>query len=240
MITTSPTKRVQTVAHVDKLLGRSSKSSILEVILLLLLFYLATLHSKWNLKLPDQGLNPHPLHWKHGTTGPPGKPRRNIEWGYRSRWPSSPNKVKLQGICWDIPLPHFELLIIVYIVQQLFYTVQQLLCFVEFTLFSINCHSLQLVVAIQPINFYLFNCYIHCLTWMLIIYFLTCVMRQVFFNVRLSFFSCQRYYAIKNDLVWIVIFISLTMHNIFLSTIFFLEKNKPSRLSHWKVINIVF
>ena len=75
---------------------------------------------------------------------------------------------------------------------------------------------------------------------MLVIYFLMCVMRQVFLNVRLGFFSCQRYSAIKNVLVWIVIFISLTMHNIFLSTIFFLEKNEPSRLSHWKVINIVF
>ena len=29
----------------------------------------------WDLKLPDQGFNPSPLHWKHRvlTAGPPGK-----------------------------------------------------------------------------------------------------------------------------------------------------------------------
>ena len=36
---------------------------------------MATPHGLWDLELPDQGSNPHPLNWKHEvlTTGPPGQ-----------------------------------------------------------------------------------------------------------------------------------------------------------------------
>lgn len=124
----------------------------------------------------------------------------------------------------DILLPGFELLFVVHILQQV-------LCFKTFTLVSMDCHSLQPGWNIQPINFYLFNCYVHCLPWILTIYFLTCIIKHVFFlYVRLGFFSCRRYYAIKNDLVWIAIFIYLTTHNIFSSTV--LSQRKISSVGY--------
>lgn len=124
----------------------------------------------------------------------------------------------------DVFLPEFELLFVVHVIQQV-------LCFRTFTLFSIDCHSLQQGWNIQPINFYLFNCYVHCLTWILTIYFLMCIIKHVFsLYVHLGFFLCRRYYAIKNDLVWITIFVSLTTHNIFLSTI--LSQRKISSVGY--------
>ena len=39
-----------------------------------------SLHGMWDLKFPDQGSNPCPLHWKYGvlTTGLLGKPLKYI------------------------------------------------------------------------------------------------------------------------------------------------------------------
>ena len=46
-----------------------------EFVFLILKIFLAVLHSMWDLKLPDQGSAPCPLHWKCVvlTTGQPGK-----------------------------------------------------------------------------------------------------------------------------------------------------------------------
>ena len=50
-------------------------------------------------QFPNQGLNSHPPHWKHGvlTTGPPGKSRirRDLyQWGFFQRWGGG------SGICY--------------------------------------------------------------------------------------------------------------------------------------------
>ena len=60
--------------------GAGKSDSKFQKIFLFYFFIQAAMYGMWGSQLPGQGLNLCSLHWEHGvlTTGPPGKPRKNV------------------------------------------------------------------------------------------------------------------------------------------------------------------